>query len=98
MELDKDQDSKINDSVHLAYYRHLQNHAMPVKHKCFPCGTFGCRRVLSVPSFLHVSDSPLVSMKKKKGIRTAADGVQSGWPVMACSQSSSQAVFARKRS
>ncbi|GFX85537.1 hypothetical protein TNCV_3717081 [Trichonephila clavipes] len=34
--------------------------------------------------------------KKKKGGRTAADSVQSGWPVVACSQS--QAVFARRRS
>ncbi|GFU23012.1 integrase catalytic domain-containing protein [Trichonephila clavipes] len=38
---------------------------------------------LSVPSFLYVSDSPLVSMERKKGIRTAADSVQSGWPVVA---------------
>ncbi|GFV04081.1 transposon Tf2-9 polyprotein [Trichonephila clavipes] len=35
---------------------------------------------LSVPSFLYVSDSPLVSMKKK-GISTAADSVRSGWPL-----------------
>ncbi|GFY35084.1 hypothetical protein TNCV_5044591 [Trichonephila clavipes] len=34
--------------------------------------------------------------KKKKGGRTAADSGQSGWPVVACSQS--QAVFARRRS
>ncbi|GFU19266.1 hypothetical protein TNCV_1087471 [Trichonephila clavipes] len=33
---------------------------------------------LSVPSFLYVSDSPLVSMERKKGRRTAADSVQSG--------------------
>ncbi|GFV48558.1 phosphatase and actin regulator 2 [Trichonephila clavipes] len=51
---------------------------MPVKHN-----------FLSVPSFLYVSDSPLVSMKKeKKGIRTAADSGQSGWPVMASKKSS----------
>ncbi|GFS84542.1 phosphatase and actin regulator 2 [Trichonephila clavipes] len=48
---DKDQDSKINDSVHLTVLSSSQNHAMPS---------------LSVPSFLYVSDSPLVSMKKEK--------------------------------
>ncbi|GFX36372.1 hypothetical protein TNCV_4932851 [Trichonephila clavipes] len=35
---------------------------------------------LSVPSFLYVSDSPLVSMKKK-GISTSADSVRSDWPL-----------------
>ncbi|GFU43074.1 hypothetical protein TNCV_285551 [Trichonephila clavipes] len=37
---------------------------------------------------LYVSDSPLVSMERKKGIRTAADSVQSGWPVVASKKSS----------
>ncbi|GFW45861.1 phosphatase and actin regulator 2 [Trichonephila clavipes] len=46
--------------------------------QCFPIEPSGCRR-----------DSPLVSMKKKKkGGRTAADSVQSGWPVMASKKSS----------
>ncbi|GFT73451.1 hypothetical protein TNCV_4020931 [Trichonephila clavipes] len=40
---------------------------------------------LSVPSFVYVSDSPLVSMKKKKKKRkersTTADSVRSGWPL-----------------
>ncbi|GFX15557.1 hypothetical protein TNCV_3304861 [Trichonephila clavipes] len=52
---DKDQDSKINYSVHPTVLSSSQNHAMPVKHNS-----------LSVPSFLYVSDSPLVSMKKEK--------------------------------
>ncbi|GFV97642.1 hypothetical protein TNCV_2041501 [Trichonephila clavipes] len=65
---DKDQDSKINDSVHPTVLSSSQNHAMPVKNKCFPVEPSGY--------------SPLVSMeRKKKGIRTAADSVQSGWPV-----------------
>ncbi|GFU03846.1 hypothetical protein TNCV_1665221, partial [Trichonephila clavipes] len=47
--------------------------------------------------------SPLVSMKKEKGRRTAADSVQSGWPVYGIQEimsfsSSSHAVFARRRS
>ncbi|GFV01361.1 uncharacterized protein TNCV_2125871 [Trichonephila clavipes] len=50
---------------------------------------------LSVPSFLYVSDSPLVSMKKEKGISTAADSVQSGWPLW---HPAKHAVFARRRS
>ncbi|GFV64030.1 hypothetical protein TNCV_3144211 [Trichonephila clavipes] len=53
--------------------------------QCFPDEPTGCRR-----------DSPLESMERKKGIPTAADSVQSGWPVVACSQK--QAVFARRRS
>ncbi|GFV21623.1 hypothetical protein TNCV_4571101 [Trichonephila clavipes] len=35
--------------------------------------------------------SPLVSMERKKGIRTAADSVQSGWPVVASSKRSLRA-------
>ncbi|GFT96244.1 hypothetical protein TNCV_3906841 [Trichonephila clavipes] len=67
---DKDQDSKINDSVHPTVLSSSQNHAMPVKHNVFPVEPSGCRR-----------DSPLVSMERKR-IRTAADSVQSGWPVV----------------
>ncbi|GFU85818.1 integrase catalytic domain-containing protein [Trichonephila clavipes] len=48
------------------------------------------------------SDSPLVSMERKKGIRTAADSGQSGWPVVACRESNrsreNHAIFARRRS
>ncbi|GFV36956.1 hypothetical protein TNCV_4545441 [Trichonephila clavipes] len=35
---DKDQDSKINDSIHPSVLSSSQNHAMPVKHNVF--GTF----------------------------------------------------------
>ncbi|GFU39425.1 uncharacterized protein TNCV_3454671 [Trichonephila clavipes] len=55
---------------------------------------------LSVPSFLYVSDSPLVS-KKKKGISTAADSGQSGWPLwnrQLLESLAKHAVFARRRS
>ncbi|GFX32446.1 phosphatase and actin regulator 2 [Trichonephila clavipes] len=41
---DKDQDSKINDSVHPTVLSSSQNHAMPVKNKCFPVEPSGCRR------------------------------------------------------
>ncbi|GFU44055.1 uncharacterized protein TNCV_4963661 [Trichonephila clavipes] len=39
---DKDQDSRINDSVHPSVLSSSQNHALPVKHNVFffPCGTF----------------------------------------------------------
>ncbi|GFV82727.1 hypothetical protein TNCV_4146951 [Trichonephila clavipes] len=39
------------------------------------------------PNPLPMKNSPLVSMERKKGIRTAADCVQSGWPVVASSKS-----------
>ncbi|GFW81586.1 phosphatase and actin regulator 2 [Trichonephila clavipes] len=55
---------------------------MPVKHNVFLLNLPVVEESLSVPSFLYVSDSPLVSMKKEKG-RTAADSVQSGWPIVA---------------
>ncbi|GFV68924.1 hypothetical protein TNCV_1985881 [Trichonephila clavipes] len=45
--------------------------------------------------FCMLSDSPLVSMKKEKGISTAADSVQSGWPLW---HPAKHAVFARRRS
>ncbi|GFW75994.1 phosphatase and actin regulator 2 [Trichonephila clavipes] len=76
---DKDQDRKINDSVNPTVLSSSQNHAMPVKHNVFPVEPSGCRR-----------DSPLVSMERKKGIRTAADSVQSGWPVVASRKSNRQ--------
>ncbi|GFV26816.1 hypothetical protein TNCV_1883001 [Trichonephila clavipes] len=65
---------------------------MPVKHNS-----------LSVPSFLYVSDSPLVSMKKEKRktyrcgqrtVRLAGYGIQE----IQSFSSSSHAVFARRRS
>ncbi|GFU10120.1 phosphatase and actin regulator 2 [Trichonephila clavipes] len=37
---DKDQDSRINDSVHPSVLSSSQNHALPVKHNVFFCGTF----------------------------------------------------------
>ncbi|GFV10189.1 hypothetical protein TNCV_3661411 [Trichonephila clavipes] len=43
-----------------------------------------------------VENSPLVSMERKKGIRTAADSVQSGWPLWHAAKS--KTVFARRRS
>ncbi|GFY32449.1 retrovirus-related Pol polyprotein from transposon 17.6 [Trichonephila clavipes] len=44
-------------------------------------------------------DSPLVSMERKKGISTAADSVQSGWPdIVTNSYRQLHAVFARRRS
>ncbi|GFY14015.1 hypothetical protein TNCV_1296761 [Trichonephila clavipes] len=82
---DKDRDSKINDSVHPTVLSSSQNHAMSVKHKS-----------LSVPSFfVCFRFSSGLDEKEKKG-RTTADSVQSGWPIVACSQS--QAVFSRRRS
>ncbi|GFY09363.1 hypothetical protein TNCV_1941751 [Trichonephila clavipes] len=53
--------------------------------QCFPVEPSGCRR-----------DSPLVSMERKKGIRTAADSVQSGWPVVASSKTQSSRAGAAK--
>ncbi|GFX37730.1 hypothetical protein TNCV_293511 [Trichonephila clavipes] len=60
------------------------------------CGKLELARSLSVPSFLYVSDSPLVSMERKKGIRTAADSVQSGWPLWHAAKSKTQS--SRRRS
>ncbi|GFU83598.1 peptidase A2 domain-containing protein [Trichonephila clavipes] len=67
---DKDQDSKINYSVHPTVLSSSQNHAMPVKHN----------------AFLFSSG---LDEKGKKG-RTAADSVQSGWPVVRSSRSRQQ--------
>ncbi|GFT35109.1 uncharacterized protein TNCV_2585831 [Trichonephila clavipes] len=87
---DKDQDSKINDSVHPSVLLSFQNHAMPVKHNVF---LWNLPDVEEMPS--HDGETTLLwSRWEKKGGRTAADSVQSGWPVMA----SSKAVFARRRS
>ncbi|GFX98887.1 phosphatase and actin regulator 2 [Trichonephila clavipes] len=41
---DKNQDSRINDSVHPSVLSSSQNHAMPVKHNVFPVESSGCRR------------------------------------------------------
>ncbi|GFV25713.1 hypothetical protein TNCV_3112091 [Trichonephila clavipes] len=46
--------------------------------------------------FTYEEFSSGLDEKEKKGGHTAADSVQSGWPVVACSQK--QAVFARRRS
>ncbi|GFV02281.1 hypothetical protein TNCV_528521 [Trichonephila clavipes] len=70
---DKDQDSRINDSVHPSVLSSSQNHALPVKHNVFSSG---------------------LDEKKEKG-RTAADSVQSGWPIVAAKKPSS---LARMRS
>ncbi|GFY08468.1 phosphatase and actin regulator 2 [Trichonephila clavipes] len=92
---DKDQDSKINDSVHPTVLSSSQNHAMPVKHNVF---LWNLPDVEEMPSHdgETVQFSSGLDEKEKKGGRTTADSVQSGWPVVACSQS--QAVFARRRS
>ncbi|GFU59241.1 phosphatase and actin regulator 2 [Trichonephila clavipes] len=92
---DKDQDSKINDSVHPTVLSSSQNHAMSVQHNVF---LWNLPDVEEVPSHdgETVQFSSGLDEKEKKGGRTAADSVQSGWPVVACSQS--QAVFARRRS
>ncbi|GFU68924.1 hypothetical protein TNCV_4882511 [Trichonephila clavipes] len=92
---DNDQDRKINDSVHPTVLSSSQNHAMPVKHNVFLWNLPDVVESLSVPSFLYVSYSPLVSMKKEKrktyrcGQRTVR---------LADCGSQSQAVFARRRS
>ncbi|GFS62748.1 phosphatase and actin regulator 2 [Trichonephila clavipes] len=92
---DKDQDSRINDSVHPSVLSSSQNHALPVKHKVF---LWNLPDVEEMPSHdgETVQFSSGLDEKEKKGGRTAADSVQSGWPVVACSQK--QAVFARRRS
>ncbi|GFU55285.1 hypothetical protein TNCV_427821 [Trichonephila clavipes] len=66
-----------------------QNHAMPS---------------LSVPSFLYVSDSPLVSMKKKRN-KYRCGQRRSGWPLWnrlwsrhPIESLTKHAVFARRRS
>ncbi|GFT87444.1 hypothetical protein TNCV_4532361 [Trichonephila clavipes] len=69
---------------------------MPVKHNVFLWNLPDVEESLSVPSFLYVSDSPLVSIERKKGIRTAADSVQSEWPLWHAAKS--KAVFAHRRS
>ncbi|GFU60672.1 hypothetical protein TNCV_2754331 [Trichonephila clavipes] len=48
------------------------------------------------PMKVNIDDSPLVSMERKKGIRTAADSVQSEWPLWHAAKS--KTVFARRRS
>ncbi|GFX95398.1 phosphatase and actin regulator 2 [Trichonephila clavipes] len=98
---DKDQDSKINDSVR-------QNHIPQINGFGPESGMSETERSssLSVPSFLNVSDSPLVSMKKKER-STAADSVRSGWPLwnrlwsrhpIESLNETKHAVFARRRS
>ncbi|GFV13076.1 hypothetical protein TNCV_4714011 [Trichonephila clavipes] len=81
---DKDQDSKINDSVHPTVLSSSQNHAMPVKHNVF---LWNLPDVEEVPS--HDGETILLwyPWKGKKGIRTAADNVKSGWPVVASRKS-----------
>ncbi|GFU55659.1 hypothetical protein TNCV_1649721 [Trichonephila clavipes] len=76
---DKDQDSKINDSVHPTVLSSSQNHAMPVKHNV---------SLLNLPD---VEESFVCSVffvcfrfssgLYNKGISTAADSIQSGWPL-----------------
>ncbi|GFV13381.1 hypothetical protein TNCV_4887091 [Trichonephila clavipes] len=47
------------------------------------------------PTPSPMEHSPLVSMERKKGIRTAADSVRSEWPLWHAAKSN--AVFARRR-
>ncbi|GFW07959.1 phosphatase and actin regulator 2 [Trichonephila clavipes] len=77
---DKDRDSKINDSIHPTVLSSSQNHAMPVKHNVFSCGTF----------LMSKRFSSGLDEKGKKEISTAADSVQSGWPVVASKKSNRQ--------
>ncbi|GFU07877.1 integrase catalytic domain-containing protein [Trichonephila clavipes] len=95
---DKDQDSKINDSVHPTVLSSSQNHAMPVKHNVF---LWNLPDVEEVPS--HDGETLQFSSgldeKGKKGGSTAADSVQSGWPDVGSNSSRKlHAVFARRRS
>ncbi|GFW44502.1 transposon Tf2-6 polyprotein [Trichonephila clavipes] len=63
---DKDQDSKINDSVHQIHIPQING--------------FGPESGMSETESSVTLHSPLVSMKKKE-ISTAADSVRSGWPL-----------------
>ncbi|GFV44146.1 hypothetical protein TNCV_2770421 [Trichonephila clavipes] len=58
---------------------------MPVKHNVFSCGTFRMSKRFSSG----------LDEKGKKG-RTAADSVQSGWPIVAAKKA--KKIFARRRS
>ncbi|GFS98045.1 DUF1758 domain-containing protein [Trichonephila clavipes] len=66
----------------------------PVKHNVFLWNLPDVEEMPSHDGETVQFSSGLDGKKKKKGGRTAADSVQSGWPVMA----SSKAVFARRRS
>ncbi|GFX76504.1 phosphatase and actin regulator 2 [Trichonephila clavipes] len=70
---DKDQDSKINDSVHPTVLSSSQNHAMPVKHNVF---LWNLPDVEEMPSH----DGETVQFSSGLHGSTAADSVQSGWP------------------
>ncbi|GFW89826.1 hypothetical protein TNCV_2424831 [Trichonephila clavipes] len=70
---DKDQDSKINDSVHPTVLSSSQNHAMLVKHNVF---LWNLPDVEEVPSH----DGETVQFSSGLHGSTAADSVQSGWP------------------
>ncbi|GFU57351.1 alpha-L-iduronidase [Trichonephila clavipes] len=92
---DKDQDSKINDSVHSTVLSSSQNHAMPVKHNVFPVEPSGCRRVLVCSVFFVCFR--FSSGLDEKGIRTAADSLQSGWPVVASRKANRQQTMQSSR-
>ncbi|GFU90097.1 phosphatase and actin regulator 2 [Trichonephila clavipes] len=75
---DKDQDSKINDSVHPTVLSSSQNHAMPVKHVFL----WNLPDVEEMPSH----DGETVQFSGLHG-STAADSGQSGWPDVVSSRS-----------
>ncbi|GFU30455.1 phosphatase and actin regulator 2 [Trichonephila clavipes] len=66
-----------------------QNHAMPVKHNVSLLNLPDVEESLSVPSFLYVSDSPLVSMKKKKRNKYRCGQRTVRLAVVACSKARS---------
>ncbi|GFV02897.1 hypothetical protein TNCV_2988211 [Trichonephila clavipes] len=68
---------------------------MPVKQYVFLWKPSGCRRGAS--HMMRRNYSPLVSMESGKGIRTAADSVQSEWPSQNSMQPKPRSL-ARRRS
>ncbi|GFX63754.1 hypothetical protein TNCV_215541 [Trichonephila clavipes] len=83
---EKDQDSKINDSVHPTVLSSSQNHAMPVKHNV---SLLNLPDVEEMPSHdgetVLFSNSPLVSMNEnemnkyrcgQRTVRLASCGIQ----------------------
>ncbi|GFX27232.1 hypothetical protein TNCV_1564121 [Trichonephila clavipes] len=98
---DKDQDSKINDSVHPSVLSSSQNHAMPVKHNVF---LLNLPDVEEVPS--HDGETILLWCPWKyrcgqRTVRLAGCRIQS-FPRKARSlpnrSREKHAVFARRRS
>ncbi|GFV17000.1 hypothetical protein TNCV_461641 [Trichonephila clavipes] len=97
---DKDQDSRINDSVHPSVLSSSQNHALPVKHNVF---LWNLPDVEEVPSHdgetvqfssgIHGKEKRNTYRCGQRTVRLAGCGIQE-----IQSFSSSHAVFARRRS